>query len=734
MSVLLPASAAKTVAATLRRALEGASLRLVTLTLSVGCGAAAHAAASIPTEGLQALATSGSVNVLVEYEASAVDTEAAGLRRKGERFDSDEVTALRAKRYKSLKDAADAALPKGDLDDLADYSHLPMRFKRVRSAAALKALAGQSGVRAIYLDRVFHKVSAVNLTQIAQPTAAVVGYTGAGTTVAVLDDGIDYTNSAFGNCTAPGVPAATCMVSVSRTVGSGTTDNTHGTNVSAIVAGVAPGARIAMLNVFSGTSAYLSSITSAMSWVIANKATYNFVAINLSLGDGGLYTSQCTSGNPYYNAVTSARNAGITVVAAAGNEAYTTGLSMPACTPGIVSVGAVYAANYGTIGWGANLCTDTAATIDKVTCFSDSASYLTMLAPGALITAGGITEGGTSQAAPHVAGAVAVLRAAFPSESLANTLTRLTSSSVQITDPRNGQIKPRLDLVTAARPANDNFGVRSLLSGSSGTATGVNLLGSAESGEPAVASGSSERTVWWRWVAPVAGQVSVHTHGSGFDTALAVYQGSAVGALTQLAANDNDGSAGSASGLLFQAQAGVEYEIAVDGMAGAQGAVALAWALNSSAKVNVAVSSLSGPTQPELGSVSTYTATVSNAGPQTATHVVLTLSLPTGVSFASGDAGCTSAGSTVVCALGNLDAGGTATVSVNLLWGASSAQALTASVSTDVPDSVASDNSFSTQVVAVNSTDSADTPTLPQWAAMAMGSLMLWMMLRRQAA
>jgi hypothetical protein len=79
MSVLLPASAAKTVAATLRRALEGASLRLVTLTLSVGCGAAAHAAASIPTEGLQALATSGSVNVLVEYEASAVDTEAAGL-------------------------------------------------------------------------------------------------------------------------------------------------------------------------------------------------------------------------------------------------------------------------------------------------------------------------------------------------------------------------------------------------------------------------------------------------------------------------------------------------------------------------------------------------------------------------------------------------------------------------------------------------------------------------------
>jgi subtilisin family serine protease len=69
-----------------------------------------------------------------------------------------------------------------------------------------------------------------------------------------------------------------------------------------------------------------------------------------------------------------------------------------------------------------------------------------MLAPGANITAAGITEAGTSQASPHVAGAVAVLRAEFPLETLIQTQARLIGSGTKITDPRNGVMLPRLNL------------------------------------------------------------------------------------------------------------------------------------------------------------------------------------------------------------------------------------------------------------------------------------------------
>ena len=66
-------------------------------------------------------------------------------------------------------------------------------------------------------------------------------------------------------------------------------------------------------------------------------------------------------------------------------------------------------------------------------------------------------RGGTSQASPHVAGAVAELRAAFPADTLATTQGRLTTSSAQTTDARNGVTRPRLALAEAAWPPNDDF-------------------------------------------------------------------------------------------------------------------------------------------------------------------------------------------------------------------------------------------------------------------------------------
>ena len=567
---------------------------------------------------------------------------------------------------------------------------------------------------------------AQSLPLVNQPAVAAAGERGNGTTVAVIDDGIDYTNAAFGSCTAPGVPTG-CHVNVSLLFGTGSTSNTHGTNVSAIVLGMAPDSRIAMLNAFSGTTANFSDILTAFNWAIANKATYNIAAINMSLGDGILNTSPCSSGNPFATPVTNANNAGILVVAAAGNDAYTNGLGMPACTPGVISVGAVYDSDLsnqgypGGVNWG--ICTDTVTAADKITCFSDSASFLTMLAPGALITAAGITMGGTSQASPHVAGAVAVLRSAFPAESLSQTEARLVNSGTPVLDTRNSLTKPRLNLLEAARPSNDAFANRIALSGTSGSANGSSLLATKETGEPNHAGNSGGASVWWKWTAPSAGQVSLNTHGSGFDTLLAVYTGTGVATLAPIAANDNDGTAGNTSGLLFEAQAGKAYEIAVDGFNAAAGSVLLNWSLNTAAKSQLTLS-LSGPASASSGTIVTYTATVTNLGPQTATNVVTTLTLPAGANFISGPAGCSANAGIVTCLSGNIANGGNAVLQIQLDFGnGTPTDTLTASVVSDLPNPVPSGSTSSIQVAVSDSNDN-DVPDLPWWGQLLLASIL----------
>jgi subtilisin family serine protease len=219
----------------------------------------------------------------------------------------------------------------------------------------------------------------------------------------------------------------------------------HGTNVSAIALGVAPGAKLAMLDVFNGNSASSTDIIDAMNWVLQYRPNFNTVAVNMSFGDGSAHASQC-SNSVFAAPVRSLLNAGILSVAAAGNSGSKQGLANPACVPGVVSVGAVYDASYGTVNWG--VCTDTSAA-DAVACFSQSAAYLTLLAPGSFVQApdAGFTQSGTSQAAPHVTGSIAVLRARYTAEATSQTVARLRTTPVSDSD--GGNTTPRLDLLAA---------------------------------------------------------------------------------------------------------------------------------------------------------------------------------------------------------------------------------------------------------------------------------------------
>ncbi|HME42714.1 MAG TPA: S8 family serine peptidase [Syntrophorhabdales bacterium] len=426
---------------------------------------------AIPQSLVDRLAAGEPQDVIVEFDSANVEAEAAAVRsQRGLTYDDHGISEYKAQRFRQIKNSAFAQLPAAEVGVLIDYSHLPMALLRLRSPSAMARLVGLSQVAALYENRTIYPYVAPNLQLINQPQAASAGYTGAGTTVAVLDTGVNYTVADFGPCTSPGVPSG-CKVIATVILGNDSNpldSNGHGTNVAGIVVAVAPDAKVAAVHVFNtdGTSTD-ALVIDGIDWAISNKSAYNIVAINMSLGDGSDNTSPCSNRytNPFVTPVSNARGAGILPVAASGNNGYTSGIGSPACTPGIISVGAVYDADIGGVSYG--FCTDSTTAADQVTCFSNSAYFLTMLAPGAAITAGGYTDSGTSQATPHVAGAVAVLRSAYPSETLDSTTTRLTATGRPITDPRNNVTTPRVDvyavlelaLAPVAVPALSSYGL-----------------------------------------------------------------------------------------------------------------------------------------------------------------------------------------------------------------------------------------------------------------------------------
>jgi len=522
--------------------------------------------------------------LIVRLDDTAIRAEATRRRMEQHRlFEGRQIIEWKRDRYRDTKDRAFSSVLPGNLQVVRDYDYLPMALVEFPDEESLTNFLVLEEVAAVYENTSVYPTVASDLSLIQQPQLYSLGYGGKGAVVAILDTGVNYSNSAFGSCTAPGTPSGCKVVAAldanqSNPSGTPLDTNGHGTNVAGIVLEVAPDAKVADVKIFdaNGNATY-SDVINGIDWAIANQSAYNIVALNMSLGDGGDYTTPCSdsNANPFVTPIDSARSAGILPVAASGNNGYTNGISNPACTPGVVSVGAVYDSNLGGVSWG--FCTDSTTAADKVACFSNSSSFLTLLAPGVNITAAGETYSGTSQATPHVAGAIAVFRAGFPIETLDATVARLTVSGVPITDTRNDIVTPRLDVLGALVPANDLFGNATVLTGGSGSIDGTNAYATKESGEPNHAGNSGGHSVWFTWTAPSSGWFSFDTHGSTFDTLLAVYVGTAVNQLSVIAYNDNDGSPGNTSGLTFYAQAGTIYKIAVDGYNGAFGNYALNW-------------------------------------------------------------------------------------------------------------------------------------------------------------
>lgn len=119
------------------------------------------------------------------------------------------------------------------------------------------------------------------------------------------------------------------------------------------------------------------------------------MSINLSLGGSSKYTSPCTS-DMISAAFGTARDAGMLPVVAAGNNGWTDGITFPACAEAAVSVGAVFD------GSGAGPTCGGVGEPNAPTCFTNSAPFMTMFAPGNNIDAAGTT--GFSGAPPGMGG------------------------------------------------------------------------------------------------------------------------------------------------------------------------------------------------------------------------------------------------------------------------------------------------------------------------------------------
>jgi hypothetical protein len=206
----------------------------------------------------------------------------------------------------------------------------------------------------------------------------------------------------------------------------------------------------------------------------------------------------------------------------------------------------------------------------------------------ATVTAGAGTPGGTVtfKDGATVLGSVALDasgRAAFTTSALSvasHSITAAYAGDARFaasSSPVLAQVvNPAPAPTPTGAPVNDNFANRILLPGSSATATGTNVKATRESGEPRHAGISGGKSVWWTWTAPSSGTVTMDTLGSRFDTLLAVYTGTGVSALASVASNDDaGGSAGVSSKVTFSATAGRQYQVAVDGYAGATGSITL---------------------------------------------------------------------------------------------------------------------------------------------------------------
>jgi subtilisin family serine protease len=304
--------------------------------------------------------------------------------------------------------------------ELAALDGSAVRVPRAQSSTVWSALlGGRVTYRKVWLDGLAEPQSDVSIPLVGAPAAWAEGLTGGGVRVAVLDTGLDVDHPDLA-----GAVAETADFTGAN--GDGTVDRSgHGTHVASIIAGsgaassgryrgMAPDAKLYSATVCTAGGCPESAILDGMSWAVRDRGAK---VVNVSLGEPDTPGTDLLE--EAVQRLTSAY--GALFVAAAGNGAQ---VLSPASAPTALSVGASTEDD--------KLVRDTAGRTDivapgvDITAARSSESRL----PGSAYT----TLSGTSAAAPHVAGAAALLAQQHPEWTPAKLRSSLIASATPLPD------------------------------------------------------------------------------------------------------------------------------------------------------------------------------------------------------------------------------------------------------------------------------------------------------------
>lgn len=339
--------------------------------------------------------------------------------------------------------------------------HKISRVKRLRFAPSLAMTVDERAmsvlleqghlIEYIELDLLRHRYLTDSRPLIGAERAAELGYRGGSWVIAILDTGVDKTHDFLSSkviaeaCFSDNL----CPNGANEEHGSGTGVNCstsiagcdHGTHVAGIAAGWGGTAQYSFLlsiQVFSRIDSdvtclghrlsapcilsYDSDQLSALDWlyghtynllgVPVSSPIYSLAAVNMSLGAGRHYAACDKTSRK--DAIDNLRFVGVATVIASGNEGYPDSIGSPACISSAISVGAT-------------------RKTDGIAAYSNRSDFMSLWAPGTNINSsvpgGSFAEmSGTSMAAPHVAGAFAILRDASPNYMGAEIVNDLLSA------------------------------------------------------------------------------------------------------------------------------------------------------------------------------------------------------------------------------------------------------------------------------------------------------------------